>query len=130
MCLKEFPKWYEEQTGKKIQVIYMSTTSTEDCQESIAEDTLLKWRTNSEEWRILFFYGLKLGKQGKIELFWRKTEKSCRKIWWNEKKVLPLHSLLRTKRLGSYQSGQMGQTVNLLAMPSVVRIHHYPLFPK
>ena len=42
MCLKEFPKWYEEQTGKKIQVIYMSTTSTKDCQESIAEDTLLK----------------------------------------------------------------------------------------
>ena len=34
------------------------------------------------------------------------------------------------KLLGSYQSGQMGQTVNLLAMPSVVRIHHYPLFPK
>ena len=31
------------------------------------------------------------------------------------------------KLLGSYQSGQMGQTVNLLAMPSVVRIHHYPL---
>ena len=31
------------------------------------------------------------------------------------------------KSLGSYQSGQMGQTVNLLAMPSVVRIHHYPL---
>ena len=29
--------------------------------------------------------------------------------------------------MGSYQSGQMGQTVNLLAMPSVVRIHHYPL---
>ena len=34
------------------------------------------------------------------------------------------------KLLGSYQSGQMGQTVNLLAMPSVFRIHHYPLFPK
>ena len=31
------------------------------------------------------------------------------------------------ENLGSYQSGQMGQTVNLLAMPSVVRIHHYPL---
>ena len=31
------------------------------------------------------------------------------------------------KFMGSYQSGQMGQTVNLLAMPSVVRIHHYPL---
>ena len=29
--------------------------------------------------------------------------------------------------MGGYQSGQMGQTVNLLAMPSVVRIHHYPL---
>ena len=28
---------------------------------------------------------------------------------------------------GGYQSGQMGQTVNLLAMPSVVRIHHHPL---
>ena len=34
------------------------------------------------------------------------------------------------KEKGGYQSGQMGQTVNLLAMPSVVRIHHYPLFPK
>ena len=67
---------------------------------------------------------------GENEVFWRKREKSCRKIWWNEKKVLPLHSLLRTKRLGSYQSGQMGQTVNLLAMPSVVQIHHHPLFPK
>ena len=30
------------------------------------------------------------------------------------------------KFMGSYQSGQMGQTVNLLAMPSVVRIHHHP----
>ena len=29
--------------------------------------------------------------------------------------------------MGGYQSGQMGQTVNLLAMPSVVRIHHHPL---
>ena len=29
---------------------------------------------------------------------------------------------------GSFQSGQMGQTVNLLATPSVVRIHHSPLF--
>ena len=28
---------------------------------------------------------------------------------------------------GGYQSGQMGQTVNLLATPSVVRIHHHPL---
>ena len=33
------------------------------------------------------------------------------------------------KSKGGYQSGQMGQTVNLLAMPSVVRIHHHPLFP-
>ena len=33
-----------------------------------------------------------------------------------------------TEREGGYQSGQMGQTVNLLAMPSVVRIHHHPLF--
>ena len=31
------------------------------------------------------------------------------------------------KSKGGYQSGQMGQTVNLLAMPSVVRIHHHPL---
>ena len=31
------------------------------------------------------------------------------------------------KNKGGYQSGQMGQTVNLLAMPSVVRIHHHPL---
>ena len=28
--------------------------------------------------------------------------------------------------LGVFQSGQMGQTVNLLAMPSVVRIHPRP----
>ena len=28
--------------------------------------------------------------------------------------------------LGSFQSGQMGQTVNLLLLASVVRIHHYP----
>ena len=28
---------------------------------------------------------------------------------------------------GSFQSGQMGQTVNLLLLASVVRIHHYPL---
>ena len=34
------------------------------------------------------------------------------------------------KSMGGYQSGQMGQTVNLLAMPSVVRIHHHPHFPK
>ena len=31
-------------------------------------------------------------------------------------------------RKGGYQSGQMGQTVNLLAMPSVVRIHHHPQY--
>ena len=47
------------------------------------------------------------------------------------RKVLPLHSLFRTyadKQVkGGYQSGQMGQTVNLLALPSVVRIHHHPL---
>ena len=29
--------------------------------------------------------------------------------------------------MGRFPSGQRGQTVNLLAMPSVVRIHHYPL---
>ena len=29
--------------------------------------------------------------------------------------------------LGSFQSGQMGQTVNLLAQPSKVRILHSPL---
>ena len=28
--------------------------------------------------------------------------------------------------MGEFQSGQMGQTVNLLAMPSVVRIHLPP----
>jgi hypothetical protein len=28
--------------------------------------------------------------------------------------------------MGSFQSGQMGQTVNLLLLASVVRIHHYP----
>ena len=33
---------------------------------------------------------------------------------------------LKKKEKGGYQSGQMGQTVNLLAMPSVVRIHHHP----
>ena len=30
--------------------------------------------------------------------------------------------------LGGYRSGQTGQTVNLLAMPSQVRILHPPLF--
>ena len=28
--------------------------------------------------------------------------------------------------MGDFPSGQRGQTVNLLAMPSVVRIHHPP----
>ena len=28
--------------------------------------------------------------------------------------------------MGDFPSGQRGQTVNLLAMPSVVRIHHRP----
>ncbi len=28
--------------------------------------------------------------------------------------------------MGDFPSGQRGQTVNLLAMPSVVRIHHHP----
>ena len=32
--------------------------------------------------------------------------------------------------LGEFQSGQMGQTVNLLATPSVVRIHPLPLLQK
>ena len=32
--------------------------------------------------------------------------------------------------LGSFQSGQMGQTVNLLSTTSVVRIHHFPLISK
>ena len=29
--------------------------------------------------------------------------------------------------MDGFPSGQRGQTVNLLAMPSVVRIHHHPL---
>ena len=29
--------------------------------------------------------------------------------------------------MGDFPSGQRGQTVNLLAKPSVVRIHHRPL---
>ena len=29
---------------------------------------------------------------------------------------------------GGFPSGQRGQTVNLLATPSVVRIHHHPFF--
>ena len=55
----------------------------------------------------------------------RIIRKKQEKIWWNKIKAVPLQSLLKSK--GGYQSGQMGQTVNLLAMPSVVRIHHYPL---
>ena len=31
------------------------------------------------------------------------------------------------KSTGGFQSGQMGQTVNLLLLASVVRIHHHPL---
>ena len=31
-------------------------------------------------------------------------------------------------QMGEFPSGQRGQTVNLLAMPSVVRIHFPPLF--
>ena len=30
--------------------------------------------------------------------------------------------------MGRFPSGQRGQTVNLLATPSVVRIHHHPFF--
>ncbi len=30
--------------------------------------------------------------------------------------------------MDGFPSGQRGQTVNLLAMPSVVRIHHRPLY--
>ena len=56
-----------------------------------------------------------------------KYKNKCQNIWWNKIKAVPLQSLLKSK--GGYQSGQMGQTVNLLAMPSVVRIHHHPLFP-
>ncbi len=41
-------------------------------------------------------------------------------------KIKPYLCIALEKR-GGYQSGQMGQTVNLLAMPSVVRIHHHPL---
>jgi hypothetical protein len=37
--------------------------------------------------------------------------------------------LLPAKSLGGYRSGQTGQTVNLLAMPSQVRILHPPLDP-
>ena len=32
------------------------------------------------------------------EVFWRKNEKSCEKIWWNQIKFVPLHPL--TKRKG------------------------------
>ena len=32
----------------------------------------------------------------------------------------------RKKNMGDFPSGQRGQTVNLLAKPSVVRIHHRP----
>ena len=34
------------------------------------------------------------------------------------------------KSKGGFQSGQMGQTVNLLLLASVVRIHHHPLLIK
>ena len=34
---------------------------------------------------------------------------------------------LLKKKAGGFQSGQMGQTVNLLLLASVVRIHHHPL---
>ena len=37
---------------------------------------------------------------------------------------------LALKAMGSFQSGQMGQTVNLLLLASVVRIHHYPHYKK
>ena len=42
----------------------------------------------------------------------------------NSKIIITFALALKSK--GGYQSGQMGQTVNLLAMPSVVRIHHHP----
>ena len=67
---------------------------------------------------------------GKLNFFEEKQKKVAEKFGGMKKKYYLCTRLLRTKRLGSYQSGQMGQTVNLLAMPSVVRIHHYPLFPK
>ena len=51
-------------------------------------------------------------------------QKKSRFCFVIQKLLLPLHSLKKSK--GGYQSGQMGQTVNLLAMPSVVRIHHHP----
>ncbi len=35
-------------------------------------------------------------------------------------------SLLLEKAMGEFPSGQRGQTVNLLALPSVVRIHLRP----
>ena len=35
-------------------------------------------------------------------------------------------SLLLVKAMGEFPSGQRGQTVNLLALPSVVRIHLRP----
>lgn len=36
-------------------------------------------------------------------------------------------SLFESKSMGEFPSGQRGQTVNLLALPSVVRIHLPPL---
>ena len=40
----------------------------------------------------------------------------------------PTHSIKQTasRATGGFQSGQMGQTVNLLLLASVVRIHHHP----
>ena len=42
--------------------------------------------------------GEKGGILGENEVFWRKNEKSCEKIWWNQIKFVPLHPL--TKRKG------------------------------
>ena len=49
------------------------------------------------------------------------------------KKVLAISTscdiiYLFQSNVGDFPSGQRGQTVNLLATPSVVRIHHRPLY--
>lgn len=48
-----------------------------------------------------------------------------RKIDFNVDSLVKLYRI-RTHNLEGFPSGQRGQTVNLLAPPSVVRIHHPP----
>ena len=76
----------------------------------------------SNERRLAFFFHFNraIRRSDGLDWVWCNCDKTHGITQWSRFKCLILEALV------GYPSGQRGQTVNLLAMPSMVRIHHLP----